>query len=89
MKVAYRKPRLNDYEQYVHEKAPIENDHETTTSSRQDFEKVKDSLHKVAVELELNILAVLQYDFEFKFPFEIVHRYFSILRKSWNMGLDM
>ena len=39
-------------------------------------------MHKRAVELELNMMAVLQYDFEFEFPFPYVKQYFSILKKK-------
>lgn len=54
-KVAYKKPKINDYELYVHLKAPIDGE---LGGTREDFDKVKDQVHKVAVELELNILAV-------------------------------
>lgn len=34
-------------------------------------------MEKDAFELELNILAVLQYDFEFEFPFPLVNQFFA------------
>lgn len=40
-------------------------------------EKVKEQMEKDAFELELNILAVLQYDFEFEFPFTHVNQFFA------------
>ena len=53
-KIIYAKPEIHYYEQYVHERAP------SHLSERPPFEgQVRDQLHKVAVELELNILAVL------------------------------
>ena len=81
-KIAYRKPKIQDYEIYVHEKAPLIDSQ--ATSVRLDFAQVKGQLHKEAVELELNILAVLQYDFDFVFPFPTVNKYFSMLKQQWN-----
>ena len=34
------------------------------------------------MELELNMLAVLQYDFDFEFPFPYVKQYFSIFKQT-------
>ena len=64
-KINYKKPEIHFYEQYVHERAPMMN--------QVPFEgQIREQMHKVAVELELNMLAVLQYDFEFEYPFTYV-----------------
>ena len=36
----------------------------------------------MAIELELNMLAVLQYDLQFDFPFPYVKQYFNLLNKK-------
>lgn len=47
---------------------------------------MKDLLHSQAVELELNMLAVLQYDFEFEYPFTYVKHYFSIVKQQFSQA---
>ena len=35
------------------------------------------------MELELDMLAVLQYDFEFEFPFPLVKQFYANIRSRW------
>ena len=46
------------------------------------FEDVENEIHAQAVALELDILAVLQYDFEFDLPFQYVKQFFAILKQN-------
>lgn len=82
-KIIYQKPEIHYFEKYVHERAPLPSASMAATTPNEErppFEgKVRDQLHKAAVELELNMLAVLQYDFEFEFPFTYVKQYFSLM----------
>lgn len=40
------------------------------------------------MELELNMLAVMQYDFEFEFPFSYVRQYFNILKQEASVAKE-
>ena len=44
------------------------------------FEEVVDGIHNQAIDVELDILAVLQYDLEFDFPFPYVKQFFAHLK---------
>ena len=77
-KILYKHPLLMDYETYVHMMAPSLNP--KNTKPKLTFDEVYDSIHSQAVPLELDILAVLQYDFEFDFPFPYVKQFFAHLK---------
>ena len=42
---------------------------------------MKESLHAEAVELEINMLAVNQCEFEFELPHDHVRKYFQLLKE--------
>ena len=78
-KIEYRHPWIVDYESYVHMMAPSLCP-KKTTKPKLLFEEVADGIHSQAVPLELDILAVLQYDFEFEYPFPYVKQFFAHLK---------
>ena len=80
-KIVYRHPAIAPYERYVHEQAPSLNP-KKKKAEKLPFEEVMNEIHSQAVALELDMLAVLQYDFEFDLPFTYVKQFFAILKQN-------
>ena len=78
-KIEYGKPRVSDYVSYLLQSSPSYKDQSLSNVTSA---TVKEQLEKDAFELELNILAVLQYDFEFDMPFNYVNAFFARHIKS-------
>lgn len=74
-KMFNKHPNIEFYEKFVHERQPICPPVKGKTNKRAEFESVKASLHSQALQIEIDMLTVMQFDFEFQFPFDYIRRY--------------
>jgi hypothetical protein len=74
-KVEYKHPSTEFYEKFAHEQQPASKPVKGKTNKVVPFEEVKEALHKEAMRIELDILTVIGFDFEFDFPFTYIEKY--------------
>ena len=74
-KVDYKHPSTEFYEKFVHEQQPTAKPTKGKTIKILSFEEVKEALHKEAMRIELDMLTVIGFDFEFDFPFTYIENY--------------
>jgi len=74
-KIEYKHPSTEFYEKFVHEYQPVAKAVKGKTNKVVPFEEVKEALHKEAMRIELDILTVIGFDFEFEFPFTYIEKY--------------